>query len=87
MSFAWLHKKISHRASIVAICVAVLVTIACLQVSLSIYESKMDGDTPEICRLYLEQKAEIDDAMGRQAEFKTGMDDRCADRIVPAAGA
>jgi hypothetical protein len=68
MSSAWLHKKISRRASIVAICVAVLVTIACLQVSLSIYESKIDGDTPEICRLYLEQSAFVHDHFGQLQE-------------------
>jgi hypothetical protein len=68
MSFAWLHKKISRRASIVAICLAILLTIACLQVSLSIYESKIDGDTPEICRLYLEQSAFVHDHFGKLRE-------------------
>jgi hypothetical protein len=68
MSFAWLHKKISLRASIVAICVAVLVTILFLQVGLSIYESKIDGDTPEICRLYLEQNAFVRDHFGQLHE-------------------
>ncbi len=68
MSFAWLHKKISLRASIVAICVALLVTILFLQVGLSIYESKIDGDTPEICRLYLEQNAFVRDHFGQLHE-------------------
>ena len=55
MSFAWLHKKISLKASTVAICGSVVFTIICLQVVLSLGESSKDGDTPEICRLYLEQ--------------------------------
>jgi hypothetical protein len=68
MSFAWLHKKISLRASIVAMCVAVLVTILFLQVGLSVYQSKIDGDTPEICRLYLEQNAFVHDHFGKLHE-------------------
>jgi hypothetical protein len=68
MPFACVHKKISLSASIVAICAAVLVTIGCLQVGLSIYRSKIDGDTPEICRLYLEQNAFVHDHFGRLHE-------------------
>src|SRR5271166_2168746 len=64
MSFAWLHKKISLRASIVAICVTVLATIICLKLCLFIYESKINGDTPEICQLYLEQNAFVHDHFG-----------------------
>ena len=68
MSFAWLHKKISLRVSIVAICVTVLATIICLQLCLFIYESKINGDTPEICRLYLEQNAFVHDHFGELQE-------------------
>jgi hypothetical protein len=68
MSTTCLPKKISLRTSIVAMCVAVLVTIVGLQVCLSIYESKMDGDTPEICRLYLEQNAFVHDHFGKLHE-------------------
>jgi hypothetical protein len=71
MSFPWLHKKISLRASIVAIGVAVATTIVCLQVCLSIYECNINGDTPAICRLYLEQNPMVRDHFGelRQALF------------------
>ena len=68
MSFAGVHKKISLKASIVSICVSVLVPVICLQISLSIQRSKMDGDTPEICRLYLEQSAFVHDHFGRLHE-------------------
>ncbi len=68
MSFPWLHQKISLRASIVAICIAVVVTIVCLQVGLSIYECKIDGDTPAICRLYLEQNPMVHDHFGELQE-------------------
>ena len=68
MSFPWLHQKISLRASIVAICVAVAITIVCLQVCLSIYECKIDGDTPAICRLYLEQNPMVHDHFGELQE-------------------
>jgi hypothetical protein len=70
MSFPWLHKKFSLRASIAAICVAVAITIVCLQVCLSIYESKINGETPAICRLYLEQNPMVHDHFGKlQEEF------------------
>ena len=68
MSSPWVHKKISLRFSIVAICVAVVVTIACLQTGLSFYESKINGDTPAICRLYLEQSAFVHDHFGALQE-------------------
>ena len=68
MSFAWLHKKISLRVSIVAICVTVLAIIIGLQLCLSICESKINGDTPEICRLYLEQNAFVHDHFGELEE-------------------
>jgi hypothetical protein len=68
MSSPWVHKKISLRFSIVAICVAVVVTIACLQTGLSFYESKINGDTPAICRLYLEQSALVHDHFGAVQE-------------------
>jgi hypothetical protein len=71
MSFPWLHQKISLRASIAAIGVAVAITIVCLQVGLSIYENKINGDTPAICRLYLEQNPMVHDHFGelQQALF------------------
>jgi len=65
MSFAWLHKKISLRTSIIAICGAVAVTLIYLQICLSLSVSENDGDTPEICRLYLEQNAFVHDHFGR----------------------
>ncbi len=68
MSFPWLHKKISLRASIAAICVAVAITIVCLQICLSIYEYKLNGDTPAICRLYLEQNPMVHDHFGELQE-------------------
>jgi hypothetical protein len=64
MSVPWLHKKISLRASIAAICVAVTMTFVCLRVCLSIYESEINGDTPAICRLYLEQNPMVHDHFG-----------------------
>ena len=78
MSFAWLHKKISLKASIVAICVTVLVIIICLQVCLSIYESKINGDTPEICRLYLEQNGFVHDHFGELQEERFLKDESVA---------
>ncbi len=68
ISFEWLHKKISRKASIVAICVAVAVTIVCLQVCLFIYSSRINGDTPEICQLYLEQNDIVHDHFGELQE-------------------
>jgi hypothetical protein len=68
MSFLWLHQKVSLRASIAAICVAVAITIVCLQVCLSIYEYKINGDTPAICRLYLEQNPMVHDHFGELQE-------------------
>ena len=68
MTFPWLHKKISLRTSIVAICVAGVVTIVCLDICLSIYESKINGDTPAICRLYLEQNPMVHDHFGKLQE-------------------
>jgi hypothetical protein len=68
MSLPWLHKKISLRASIAAICAAVAITIACLQVCLAIYESKINGDTPAICRLYLEQNPMVHHHFGKLQE-------------------
>jgi hypothetical protein len=68
MSLPWLHKKISMKASIAAIGVAVAVTIVCLQVCLSIYECKINGDTPAICRLYLEQNPMVHDHFGKLQE-------------------
>ena len=68
ISFEWLHKKISRKASIVAICVAVAVTIVCLQVCLFIYSSRINGDTPEICQLYLEQNDIVHDHFGQLQE-------------------
>jgi hypothetical protein len=66
--FAWLHKKISLKASIVAICASVVLTIISLQVGLSRGESNKDGDTPEICRLYLEQNGFVHDHFGKLQE-------------------
>ena len=68
MSFPWLHKKVSLRASIVSICVAVVITFICLQVCLSIYEAEIHGDTPAICRLYLEQNPMVHDHFGELQE-------------------
>jgi hypothetical protein len=68
MSFPSLHKKVSLGASIAAICVAVAITIVCLQVCLSIYESKINGDTPAICGLYLEQNPMVHDHFGELQE-------------------
>jgi hypothetical protein len=68
MALPWLHQKISLRASIAAIGVAVAVTIACLQACLSIYEYSINGDTPAICRLYLEQNPMVHDHFGELQE-------------------
>ena len=68
MSFPWLHQKVSLRTSIAAIGVAVALTIVCMQVCLSIYESKINGDTPAICRLYLEQNPMVHDHFGELQE-------------------
>jgi hypothetical protein len=68
MSFPWLNQKISLRASIVAIGVAIAVTIVCLQICLFIYECKINGDTPAICRLYLEQNPMVHDHFGELQE-------------------
>ena len=68
MSFAWLHKKISLKASIVAIGGSVLLTIISLQVGLSLGGPSKDGDTPEICRLYLEQNGFVHDHFGKLRE-------------------
>ena len=68
MSFPWLHQKISLRASTAAICIAVAMTIVCLQVCLSVYESKINGDTPAICRLYLEQNPMVHHHFGKLQE-------------------
>jgi hypothetical protein len=68
MSFPCLQKKISMRASIVAIGGAIAITIVCLQVCLSIYECKINGDTPAICRLYLEQNPMVHDHFGKLQE-------------------
>jgi hypothetical protein len=68
MSLPWLHKKISLRASIAAIFAAVAITIVCLQVCLAIYESKINGDTPAICRLYLEQNPMVHHHFGKLQE-------------------
>jgi hypothetical protein len=68
MSFPVFDRKISLKASIVAICAAVAVTIVCLEVCLSIYESKINGDTPAICRLYLEQNSMVHDHFGKLRE-------------------
>jgi len=78
MSFAWFHKKISLRVSVVAICVTVLATLICLQLCLSIYESKINGDTPEICRLYLEQNAFVHDHFGELQEERFIKDESAA---------
>ena len=68
MSFAWLHKKIPLKASIVAICGSVVFTIISLQVGLCLGEPSKDGDTPEICRLYLEQNGFVRDHFGKLRE-------------------
>jgi hypothetical protein len=68
MALPWLHKKISLRASVAAIGVAVAITLACLQACLSIYESRINGDTPAICRLYLEQNPMVHDHFGQLQE-------------------
>jgi hypothetical protein len=68
MSFAWLHKKISLKTSIVAICAAVVLTVISLQVGLSFGESSKDGDTPDICRLYLEQNGFVYEHFGKLRE-------------------
>jgi hypothetical protein len=68
MSFPWLHKKISLRVSIAAICLAVAITFVCLELCLSIYESRINGDTPAICRLYLEQNPMVRDHFGELQE-------------------
>jgi hypothetical protein len=68
MSFPWLHQKISLRASIVVIGVAIAVTIVCLQICLFIYDYKIDGDTPAICRLYLEQNPMVHEHFGELQE-------------------
>jgi hypothetical protein len=68
MFSAWLHKKISLKASIVAICASVVLTVTGLQVGFSLGESSKDGDTPEICRLYLEQSAFVHDHFGKLRE-------------------
>ena len=68
MSFPWLHQKISLRASIVVIGVAIAVTIVCLQICLFIYEYKINGDTPAICRLYLEQNPMVHEHFGELQE-------------------
>ncbi len=68
MFFAWLHEKISLKTSIVAICASVVLTVIGLQVSLSLGEPSKDGDTPKICRLYLEQNSFVHDHFGRLRE-------------------
>ena len=68
MVLALLHKKISLKASIVAICASVVLTIISLQVGLFFGESSKDGDTPEICRLYLEQNGFVHDHFGKLRE-------------------
>jgi hypothetical protein len=68
MFFALLHKKISLQASIVAICVSVVLTVVSLQVGLPLVESSKDGDTPEICRVYLEQNSFVHDHFGQLRE-------------------
>jgi hypothetical protein len=68
MFFAWLHKKISLKASIVAICASVVLTVISLQVCFSLGEPSEDGDTPEICRLYLEQNGFVHDHFGKLRE-------------------
>ena len=64
MFFAWLHEKISLKTSIVAICASGCVPLSGLQVSLSLGEPSKDGDTPKICRLYLEQNSFVHDHFG-----------------------
>ena len=68
MSFAWLHKKISLKASILAICASVVFTIISLQVLLSLGQPGKDGDTPEICQIYLEQNGFVHDHFGKLRE-------------------
>jgi hypothetical protein len=68
MSFPWFHRKISVKTSVAAICVSVAAIIVCLEVCLSIYESKINGDTPAICRLYLEQNSMVHDHFGKLRE-------------------
>jgi hypothetical protein len=68
MSVPLLHQKISLRASAAAICFAIAITIVCLQVCLSVYESKINGDTPAICRLYLQQNPMVRDHFGKLQE-------------------
>jgi hypothetical protein len=68
MYSAWLHKKISLKASIVAICASVVLTVISLQVGLSRGEASKDGDAPEICRLYLEQNGFVQDHFGKLRE-------------------
>jgi hypothetical protein len=70
MSFAWLHKKISLKASIVAICGSVVLTIICIQVGLSLGDPSKDGDTPKVCRLYLEQNGFVHDHFGKLQEAR-----------------
>ncbi len=71
MFSSWLHKKVSRRTSIVAICASVVLTVISLEVGLSLGEQSKDGDTPEICRLYLEQSGFVHDHFGklREASF------------------
>jgi hypothetical protein len=68
MSFPWLHQKISLWASIEAIGVAIAVAIVCLQICLFIYECEINGDTPAICRLYLEQNPIVHEHFGKLQE-------------------
>jgi hypothetical protein len=68
MFVEWLHNKISLKASIVAICASVVLTVIILQVGLSLGESMKDGDTPEICQLYLEQNSFVRDHFGKLRE-------------------
>jgi hypothetical protein len=68
MSLPSLHKKISLRASIAAICAAVAISIVFLQFCLALYESKINGDTPAICRLCLEQNSMVHDHFGELRE-------------------
>ena len=68
ISFPRLKKKISLRTSIAAIGVAAALTIVLLQVCLSLYESKINGDTPAICRLFLEQNSMVHAHFGKLQE-------------------
>jgi hypothetical protein len=86
MSFAWLHNKVSLRASIVAICASVVLTVICLQVGLSLGEPNKDGDTPEICRLYLEQNGFVHDHFGRLREARFVKDKSVATIQPPNPG-